>query len=191
MRSILLLSVNLFSIYEVVLNWSRIWRRKYCTLTSCVWLKGHRMTNSNSMRMVIHFENFLLLRSQILIWMSHCESHSSWNEYITALIWWINLSICSHKIILMRSIGVSVLYWLKVVWWSSLFAIVRNISWSLRTTFWLSSNLSSRHTFLIMAIELLNIETSASLVVSKWTIWSWLKCLILSPSSALSVKMFS
>ena len=167
--SILLLSAYLFPVDEIVLNWSTDLWGKHWALTSSIRLEGHWMTNSNSVRMIIHFEDFLLLSRQILIRVSDRESHSSWQEDVASLIWRVDGCIGSHEVVLVRSISISGLKWLKV--WSTLVAIISYVSTSLSSTFGLCSKLSSRHSFLIMTVQLLNIETTTPLIIAK----SWIR----------------
>ena len=195
MRPILLLSVNLFSIDKVICNRAIVGSWKHWALWVLILLEvhGHRVTNSNSVWMIIHLENFLLLSCKVLVLtvslIHHGKPHSPWHKYVlTSLIWWLDSSSGCHEVVLMR-LCIWLLKWLEMMRWSILVGIVCNVSAAIGTSLWLSSKLCSWHTLLVMTVELLNVKASSSLIVAQGAVWAWFQGLVLSPRSSLSVEM--
>ena len=82
---------------------------------------------------------------------------------------------------------------LRIVITKSIEALVLMLSVFVAVVGYVSALLgrSTTGTLLIMAVKVLDVETASSLVVTKAAHRSCFKALILSPSSALSVKVFS
>ena len=190
MRSILLLGVNFLSIHKIVcvaarnhVRWEDVatvscigststdWRSLVFVETHC-----HRWRmSSNLMWMIIHLENFLLLGGQIhrcttilssvLLPIHDSKSHGSWYENVvlvsdvlTTIIWRLNLSLMNVILLL---ILIHLLELLKLVLLRIFIAVVGYISTCLLGL--LSINLA----LLIVAVKILNIQRSASLMVSQ------------------------
>ena len=129
------------------------------------------------MRMVVHFENLLLLSSQVLrlsITVHNCKTHGAWHEDVVVI------SVASssigrfHKVILVWS---SLLDRLKLLIIRILTAVVSYIS----------SILVLDTAFLIVAIEILDIQGVSSLMVTQLSCRSRLKSLVLRSSPSLGV----
>ena len=128
------------------------------------------------MRMVVHFENLLLLGSQVLglsITVHYCKTHGAWHEDIVVSV--TSSSIWRfHKVILVWS---SLLDRLKLL-------IIRILTAEVS---YISSILVLDTAFLIMAIEILDIQGVSSLMVSQLSCRSRFKSLVLSSSPSLGV----
>lgn len=145
---ILLLRVYFFTVDKVVSDRSIVGSWKHWALRVLILLvvHCHWMTNSNSVRMIIHLENFLLLSSQVLVLtvslIHDGKPHCAWYKYVlaTCLIWRLNTAISCHKVVLMRSLRILLLLkWLKVVRWSILVRVICNVSATWWSSFWLCS----------------------------------------------------
>ena len=158
----------------------------------CHW-RGHVLWSSHAAHasdivlVVVHLEYLLLLSGQILVhlWSStailailssvhYSEAHGTWHENVILSIlpttWCFDLGLI-HEIIGMlyvvrrcalRAWLVQSLEMLMMCWWSILVGVVGHISAIL-----LDILIGSECSFLVMAIKLLNIKTSTSLMRSK------------------------
>ena len=141
MASVLLLSAYLFSVCELVLDicWENVWWTTCWSFRVCAWPN-----------VVVHVKYFLLLGSQLLIWSSACitswihnsKSHTSRNEYVSALsiIWWYNS--CFYHVVVVNCLVNS---WMDTLW--VLVAIVSHVS----------AVVCSDCSFLVVTVKLLNI----------------------------------
>lgn len=192
MRSILLLGVNFLSIHKIVSVAARDYvRREDVATVSCigststdwrslVFVETHchrwRMPSTNLMWMIIHLENFLLLGCQIhslatilssvLLPVHDGKSHGSWyknvvlvSDILTTIIRRLNLGLM-HVISLL--ILIHLLEMLKLVLLRIFVAVVGYISTGL-----LLGLLTINLALLIVAVKVLDIEGSASLMVTE------------------------
>ena len=192
MRSILLLGVNFLSIHKIVSVAARDYVRwKDVATVSCIgstrtdWgslvlVETHchrwRMSSTNLMWMIIHLENFLLLGCQIHSWATILssvllpvhdrKSHGSWYENVvlasavlSTIIWRLNLGLMN---VISLLILIHLLEMLKLVLLGVFVAVVRHISTCL-----LSGLLTIDLALLIVAVKILDVQGSASLMVSE------------------------
>lgn len=78
MRPVLLLSADFLSVDE---RW--IWLLLKC---HCQWSSIH----SNSMKVVVHVEDLLLLRSELILVVAlvhNSQSHGAWHEDVVVCLW--------------------------------------------------------------------------------------------------------
>ena len=157
-----------------------------------------RMSCADLVWMIIHLEYFLLLGCQIhslailtsvLLPIHYSKSHGSWNKNVVlvsddilTIIRRLNLGLM-HIISLL--ILIHLLEMLNMILLGVFVAVVGYISTCLLLT--LSVNLA----FLIVAIEILNVERTASLMIAETRTGTRLQSLILSAGSALSMEVFS
>lgn len=167
------------------------------------WWWSNASNNADGMVVVCHFEYFLLLSSQtVLIWIRliflltvHVsESHGSRHEYVVVLtrviIRPVNLapirrlnSLLVNVIIMVLLKVVVQLVEVLVLLLRVLVAVVSYISALLTST--------THCPFLIVAVEILNVKTTSSLVVSETSHWSCFQALVLCSCSALGVEVLS
>jgi hypothetical protein len=128
------------------------------------------------MWMIIHLENFLLLGCQIHSWATilssvllpvhDSKSHGSWYENVvlasavlSTIIWRLNLGLMN---VISLLILIHLLEMLKLVLLGVFVAVVRHISTCL-----LSGLLTIDLALLIVAVKILDVQGSASLMVSE------------------------
>jgi hypothetical protein len=107
----------------------------------------------------------------------HCETHGPWHKNIVVVSTVVLTTIWRlHEVILVRR---ALLDGLKVLILGVFAAVIRHIPSVLRLN----------TAFLIVAVEVLDVEGSASLVIAQLGCGTWLKGLVLCTSSALGVQM--
>jgi hypothetical protein len=109
----------------------------------------------------------------------HCETHGPWHKNIVVVSIVVLATIGRlHEVILIRR---ALFNGLKMLILGVFAAIVSHIP----------SILSLDTTFLVVAVEVLNVERSTSLMVAQLSSGTWFKGLILRTSSPLRVQMLS
>ena len=129
------------------------------------------------MRMIVHFKNLLLLSSQVLrlpITVHHCKTHGPWHKDIVVISVPSSTIWRFHKVILVWS---SLINRLKLL-------IIRILT---GVVSYISSILVLDTAFLIVTIEILDIQGVSSLMVSQLSCRSRFKSLVLGSSPSLGV----
>lgn len=137
--------------------------------------------------MIIHIKYFLLLSCQLLIWgcataisswIHDSKPHATWYEYVSSL----SIVGRNHS----RFYHVVVIIWCVNSWMDALrmfVAVVCHVS---------SVVAGSNCSFLVVTIQLLYVEASTTVMITKLSSTrSWLKRLILCSCSALGMQMLS
>jgi hypothetical protein len=184
-RSILLLGAYFFAINEIrVSAWNHVCRQNVSASwhRACLtFLEAHRHWRHDPVGVVVHFENFLLLSRQVLrlaLTINHCETHGTGHKYVvigaigSLTIWRL------HKIVV---VGTSTLDRRKVLVLRILATVVGDIP----------SVLALYASFLVVAVQVLDVQRPSSLVGAQLSCRSWLQGLVLGTCSALSMQMLS
>lgn len=122
----------------------------------------------------------------VLLSVHHCETHGTWHKDV--VVWVCAATIWALGVVLrvMRGALVGRLELLRLGLLRVLVAVVGHVS-SVRCWVWTSAHGS----LLIVAVEVLDVERAATLVVSKGSGGSWIESLVLCASPALSVEVLS